>query len=68
MKVYRDYQTATDSIQERGHGPTQSIDIYARRELIKLPPERDCLAVSILDRLLHQAPATVWLLGIREIA
>ena len=68
-RIYTDYQGAADRIQARGHGPTHSINVSGQIRRIK--PTADSspcglFCVSILDRLMEQAPAVVWMLGIRD--
>jgi hypothetical protein len=62
----RDYQGMADRIQERGHGPTVSIDLSAR-PVIKSPQHYEAFRVSLLDILINKSPAVVWILGVREI-
>jgi hypothetical protein len=62
----RDYQGLADRIQERGHGPTASIDLSAR-PAIKPPQPCQSFRVPLLDILVYKSPAVVWILGIREI-
>jgi hypothetical protein len=62
----RDYQGMADRIQERGHGPTASIDINAL-PAVKPPHHYEAFRLPLIEILVHKSPTVLWLLGIREM-